>query len=106
MLEPGREMDAAVSKAFSDRWEIAIGYDENGSPILDIPPFSSREDWAWRVVRAMVDDGFQVVIAAGTGEGMDAYVDFERGFEHSDAQDDTLAETVCVAALRALGVEV
>jgi len=115
MLEPGREMDALIAERvigepFIDPMDKYFGEPECcphcGRYCGYDCHYSTDDDAAWRVVRKMVDDGFQAVIAADTGEGIDAYVDFERGFEHSDSLATTFAKAVCVAALRALGVEV
>ena len=107
MRVAGRELDTAVSKALDNRWKVAIGYDEKGEPILDIPPFSISEEWAWAVVRTLWEKGYSLQMFDIDQEDCSGYV---VGFAQVPTELDemqghyshTMPMAVCVAALETL----
>ena len=116
-MKPGREMDAKVA------WEVfRYAFREPRDTKLSecaycgrrilfsnrecLCHYSTSDDAAWPVVRAMWDEGFCVWIENPAQLG--GYVDAAfstNGLINGSGNSESFAEAVCVAALRALGVE-
>ena len=131
-MKPGREMDALVALYVMD-WEFDVpanrgGECQNcGGRWGDAPShgrrkpldnewyrwcdgnacrYSTSDDAAWAVVRAMHDKGWRLWLFPPHDDALVFTVHFAKiGGAHRFAQAQTFAEAVCVAALRALGVE-
>ena len=122
-MEPGREMDAAVAEHVMG-WEFKTpAYRHNtcsncGRPVSRYAwpscrrrdcHYSTDDDAAWAVVRAMVEKEYVVTVSyvPMTDGSRDGWASIEDSDENVFCYEaSTLAEAVCVAALRALGVEI
>ena len=112
-MKPGRDMDALVAREIMDNpfveperpYEYPPPCKHCGHWCSDDCHYSTEDDAAWPVVRAMWDEGFCVWIENPAQLG--GYVDAAfstNGLINGSGNSESFAEAVCVAALRALGV--
>jgi len=115
-MQPGREMDAAVAEgvmgyAFyryekdnSRCYHCGRGlYDDENGCDGECCHYSTDDDAAWTVVRAMWEKGYEINLSRDDGQ-------IDCDFREADkewvwASAPTLPHAVCMAALRAMGVE-
>lgn len=104
MMTPGREMDAAVAEARGWR-EVRIGaaqvftvWPATGETRA-VPPYSTDEVAAWRLVLALQAEGHYVAVKAdGRGGETDVQVYLDNGPRRVG---ETMPEAVCRAVLAA-----
>ena len=113
-MKPGRDMDRLVAKEVMDNpfveperpYEYPPPCKHCGHWCSDDCHHSTEDDAAWAVVRAMHDKGWRLWLFPPHDDALVFTVHFAKiGGAHRFAQAQTFAEAVCVAALRALGVE-
>ena len=110
-MQPGREMDELVGERVM---AIAIAGSSRIAEFLDsltvqreTPHYSTEDEDAWLVVRAMYDKGFDIGISRFIDDdSVQKYnVVFYGEIRCRYFWSPSFSEAVCVAALRALGVE-
>jgi hypothetical protein len=107
-MKAGRELDKVIAERVMTVWV----------PKNQIPLYSSRIDDAWQVVERMRESRTSVLRIVGLIQGYrvafsdirwssaDSDMDLSRPYYVKEAVADTLPEAICLAALRAVGVDV
>ncbi len=102
-MKPGKELDRLVAEKVMD-------YYKNFDNILSPPKYSTDIAAAWEVVEKLAEDthgGFALnQLRFPHRQGIRGYLTSFYGETHVEATADTAPHAICLAALKAVGVEV